>query len=767
MTTPSSDAFEYNDDSVVARVAIDVPSQAITDISQLSTAMAAMRTQLEAISRSQGDWLDYLQQVPVIAERANQAYRDQITQLERIAYIQNELGGSAGGGGGNVSPQTPMRSAGGGAGYSTAAPSGFRDDFAGKTEGMGGGNRGAANSLTDVSGKLQALAGEDPRMLPNAASARGQAVNPSLLGLIGGAAGLFFGQNTGGTGGRGQDAPGRESPQPQSGRTADGQPVPSQGGQPEGSAPQGHPAPSDQSGSGFQQLRDSMWGEVQKGVHGSRVGQILGAMAPSMVDKVFGGGGGGGKPGDGSNVGDQIPLFGLPGGAKGGGIGSKLLKGAGYAGLGLTALKMSQDVGERMTRLNALGSEEGGDYATGLKEDIHARMLGLDPSITSDQARKASQIAMSAGLQGDSRDQLRDMMINNFKDMGVAFGDSAMLAMTNMRGQKLTDENMLATRSSTDATLNVMKELSGDGGNSMALSERLEELKKLTAVLNSLGSGQGNIERSAIGWQEGYKDSTALRGAGSKIIGQTMASGTLLSTVGNKMGVTGYLPNAMPAALEAAGLDDDEITNMAAAEAAKHASSQPKYLNRVAVFQSLMAEQGVELDWPQAKDLYDRVSPGKERPDKKANKTIAGKGQKNQGNWNPIGVIKDLFNAKGPEDMADAITGRHAPSDNAERVLDSFAGADRIPGDQFAPSGQRPRQLPQSAEQAQQRTFSSKGVVSGEVRIVVDQQGRVSAPQVIQLSGTQKAVNAGVGSAQLNNAPASESPGYNPFGGGR
>jgi LemA protein len=95
MTTPGGgpSGFDYTDDSVIARVSFDIPSSAVTDISQITQVMGAMRTQLEAVSRAQEDWLGYLQSVPQIAERANQAFRDLQAQIEgtenRIAVARN------------------------------------------------------------------------------------------------------------------------------------------------------------------------------------------------------------------------------------------------------------------------------------------------------------------------------------------------------------------------------------------------------------------------------------------------------------------------------------------------------------------------------------------------------------------------------------------------------------------------------------------------------------------------------------------------------
>jgi hypothetical protein len=457
---------------------------------------------------------------------------------------------------------------------------------------------------------------------------------------------------------------------------------------------------------------------------------------------------------------------------------------AAKVGLGLggaaAAFNMSQNIGEQVTRFQQLGSQEGGDWVTGLKQDFNARFQALDPFINTDQARTAIALPMQSGFQGESRDELRDLLINNFKELGISFADSMKMAVTDLRGVELTDENVKKSRTSSEAAMNVLKEMSGDGGNTMALEQRTQQMQEMKAILNSMGISQQSAERSAIATQAGFDDSMALRGDGARITGQTLGSESLMSVVGQKYGLGGVLPEAMPSVLEEMGIDPDEARDEAAAWVAKQVSSQPIPANRIAMFKRMMAQQGVELDFQQAKDLYNKVTGGKGKmPSQVGNQRAAELGEKNkQTNWNPISGIVDTllplsqaFNPFSdqklkdvPGDMLDGFMGRHAPSQNADNVYGNFAGAGRVPSDQFAPSGRKSRPTPDSMAQMPQ-TMTTSGQVQGEVRITVDQQGRVTAPPSIQLSGTQKAVNAGAGSAQLNNAPPGEGRGVSNFPG--
>ena len=754
MTTPES--FSYTDDSVIARVAVEVPSQALSDISQLSSAMGAMRTQLEAIARAQGDWLDYLQQIPVIAEKANQAYRDQITQLERISYIQNELGTSGGmGGGANVSPETPMRTSGspGGGGYSTAAPAGYANPFQGMAAGMGGGGGGGAGGGGvpggDIGAQLAAMSANDERMLPNMASARGMATNPALMGTIGAVIAGY------GALGRGNDDPGGMHGTSTGAERGATQPSdPNEGGQ---SIDAEQQRPDTLGGSRvplWRKLADKVGPEVMAGVGATRAGKMIAGLGGAKnLGDLFSGKAADAADAVGADAGGLMGKMGLM---------KKLGLGAVGVGAALKAFDVTQDVGERMTKLQMLGSEEGGDWKTGLKEDVHARAIALDPFINSEESRKAISIPMSQGLKGDSRDEIRDLLINNFKELGMSMAQSASIEFANLRGGKLTDENVLKSRSSNEATLNTMKELAGADGNSMSLSQRTQMLNELTSLLKSSGGNQQSIERSALQWQEGFgNDSMALREGGSKIVGGTMRSNKLMAIAGQKLGVTGMMPGAMEAELTDMGYSETEITELAAGEAAKYVSGLPKRNNRIAAFRSLMADSGVDLDWPEAKDLYDKVTSGKSGTER-ANEIISRQSGKGPS------AKKSRTGAPGSggnQEDADwsASHPGYEPSENAERVGDNFTEAQRQK-DLYAPGGRTPRQLPQSATDVAPRpTMTAQGQVTGEVRITVDQQGRVTAPPTIQLSGQQKAAMAGYGSAQLNNAPPGDPTYYHAY----
>lgn len=757
MTTPES--FEYNDDSVVARVSFDIPGQALNDIGQLTQAMGAMRTQLEAISRAQSDWLGYLNEVPEITERANQMLREQITLLERMSYIQNEIGGSnlVGGGGTGYAGSGP--GAAGGGGYSTAAPQGYVDPWGRGTPGMGmgmaggGGNAGAA---AEVERELRQISGEDPRLEANMASSRGMAVNPALLGMLGGGVAAAIGRgNSKRAGATTRQATSKK-------RDSSSSPDPDEGGAPDTSEPQNIDSEPHEGAPAWQKIT-ALASQILSEGEGGKGGRIK-----DTVGKV----GGLLRGGIGSAVGGAI-------GNKAGGTIKDMLMGmlktpAGAVtagvGAGAAAFGVAQNLGERYTQFQQLGSVQGGDAMTGMKYEAQARIMALNPFITTQQARQAMQMALKEGFRGDNYDTVQDFMIQNFKDLGVSMGQSMELMKSQVKGLS-EDDDQSGVKSDLAETINTMKELSAEGGSS--LPERINQLQEVSEVLASKGFSPESINRSAIGLQEGYGDSMALRDSIGSISNQVADSDMLNVLAGQQVGITGRLPGVTGKALSDAGYDQDEILFMAAKTVAGYASGFPEKIDRIGNFMMMMGQYGVSEianDYEKAEALYDKVT-GEESPVARANNRVARQGKTQTGGGGMRSPSGGPVTSSNP---ADADWNRrhdnYTPSENAAGMAEDFEKAGRgspsfapssaamdqagvaSMASMYSPSGNPTPPIPQSTAQVQQ-TINTQGVVTGEVRITVDQQGRVGAPSVIQLTGTQKAANSGYSSSQLNNAP--------------
>ncbi|QAY09951.1 tape measure protein [Mycobacterium phage Flabslab] len=751
MTSPGG--FEYTDDSVIARLAFDIPAQALTDINQLTKAMSAMATEQEAIARTTGTWLDYLNQVPVITERANQAMRDSITTMERMAYIQNEMGGGLG----NVGV-SPMTGGSGPGGYSTAAPAGYVNPFAGQFFGMGQ----MPQDVAAVQQQLSGIAQQDPRLYANMMAARGQAVNPAILGMVGGAVAGVTGQGgiggVGGGMGYGNSAPGSMSPQgTQTARDSAAPPDPTQSGATTRSEPTSIPAEPHPDAPPWQR---AVMGTV--------------SAAQQIVNETQGSTGRGGN--------NLLGLASAGLGAAGkfasnhpnalGGFGGRLgtvAKGAGLLGAGAWALNKAQDVGETIQKYEQLGAVQGGDWGTGMKYEAQARMLALNPFITTQQARQAMQMALSEGFRGGEYDTVMDYMLSNFKDMGVQFSTSMDYAKNALYSGQTMEQ---AAAGSTDL-LEAMKRLSADGGASF--TTRQETGLQLQSQLVAQGFDVESANRAILGFQEGYGDKKVLQDSMERIGGQIVASPQLMAMTANRLGVHGLLPGALAAGLNEAGFDADELTEEAAGEIARLVSGMPNRLNRIAAFQELMAQNGVMMDWNQAEALYEKVT-GEEKPTERANKRVAEINQNGRSFVDQTGdFLKGLakpFTTGLMGGLTKAVQGDWDeiwPTIKEGNPFSSDQPKKDNMRDEFARAGRAPAELPQTAEQAAQQqaqTVRTEGQVSGEVRITVDQSGRVSAPASIQLTGQQRNAFAGYGSAQVNNPPPGDYNASTGWGGG-
>lgn len=738
MTNPSG-PFEYSDDSVVARVSVDIPNQAVTDISQLTSAMSAMRTELEAIARAQSSWLDYLQQMPTIVEQSNQALRNQITLMERMSYLQGEIGPTGGGDGPSFSGGgAGSREGGGGAAgaYSTAAPAGYRNPFEGMGEGLGRAGGGGEAAAMEA---MQA-AGIDPRAYANAAAARGLPINPAILGAIGatalGAKGVIG--ETGGGGGN-SERMGSQSPQDGNAeRTAGGAPNQNERGQATDSEPQDEPGRSADSAGPMQKAIDAAKEGIQNGIGSGILGKGVG-----MLGKQFGE--------------------------------SKALKGVGLLGAGLVGAHQLQNIGESITEYQQLGSVRGGDYATGLKMELENRIRALDPFVNLPQTREAMQAAYGAGFYGKDVAEVQSMAITNFKELGVSMQDTARMMQYALQGTNSKEEPgaVLEERTKIDAVLNTMKELSADGGASFP--ERQKQLQAALGSLVAMGMDPATVERGQLELQEGYGDERALKDTIGGISQDVMRSPTLATMAGQRLGITG-VPGALPAKFAKAGITDAQVLEIAAGEMARAVQGIAGYEDKIALFQELMNQQiSNPISYETAEALYKKVTGKKAPTEIAAEKMESQATEKNQQKgWNPITGIADtlapIMNARTiedfknlPGDVVDGFMGWNKPSVNAQRANELFAN-DR-PSNQFAPSGSNQVNLPTSAAQMP-ASVNTQGQVTGNITITVNQNGTVSAPQSIQLTGTQKSALTGWGSSQMNNLSPGESHAIPPFGGG-
>jgi len=721
--------FEVGADSVVAKLSVDVPAGSAETLHEINTQAEQLRVNLESVSRSTQSYLDYLREMPQLTEQAAQAQRNLITQLERTSYIQHEMGGLANVGAGPAQGATP---------YSTAAPAGYRDPFQGMTAGM---RSGANQNVAGATSAMEQMMRQDPRMYANMLAQRG--INPAQVGMLGTAAS----PSGGGGAGQGAGTPSSMSPQvTQASRDSSSPPDPNQSGQSMKSEPQTDAAPPTSDSPAWQQAKQQLqnMGRSVMNENKTRGGSLLGvgaSMAGGYLANRFGGGGGGGGGGDGTGLGEP--------GEEGGGGMPRWLKGAGIGALALGANKMFQGGGEQIQKYRNLGAETGGGAIEGAGYEMQARTLALNPFLTLEQSRSIMQQGLRSGYTGKEFETVTHMMAENLKDMNMSASDSMQLFTNSVTigGQSVKDfEQQMKDLKAYSATGYVRGE--------EKIAQNIET-STLTANLGYTGAAAQNLNRTMT---EGYATNPILAKAMPGALGGAEQNDVFLAEQAKAAGIGGALPMEVAFKLndnpELAGKSQTQVIKSMAQRAFN--SSGGDEAKGAALFGYLLKQMGMEMTPNEYRELYrdtlsggDAYQRGKQR---EADARKPGPGIASRIGGAVGGVVnraKQLFGIGGGERMEDQSSNENMG--NAPRVDPN--------NNAFTSQGQPRPSIPNTVAEAQSSRpqITTKGEVTGEVRIVVDQQGRVSAPQKVQLSGSQTAVNHGYGGGTLNNAPPGDS----------
>ena len=62
--------FEYGENTVAARLSIDIPTEGVQSLREITQEISRFRTEMEAAARSQGDFIGFFQTLPSIASQA-------------------------------------------------------------------------------------------------------------------------------------------------------------------------------------------------------------------------------------------------------------------------------------------------------------------------------------------------------------------------------------------------------------------------------------------------------------------------------------------------------------------------------------------------------------------------------------------------------------------------------------------------------------------------------------------------------------------------
>ena len=366
MTQGGGGGFETGADFVAAKVSIDVPSEGIQSLKEISQGIDRFRTATEAAARGSASFIGYLNQMVQAGNMATEANRNLAAQLERTADTQQRM--QTGGTGG--AQQLAM---------SRGAPQGFVDNFAGMGIGMGSQRAPTTPAYSEMQQQIDATQGSDPRKYLSAQAGRSRLLPGELTTVAPGA--TDWGSHA--------DRVGQRERQ-----------------QRDQAAETGSIAPRG----------DDWGGQVSK--YGGLAGNMMNEMAPG---KGFGGMAamaGAGLSALGRRASAAAPSgTGAAGEAaqeatsaessKGGGILgmlAPLLKFAGPVGAaigaGVGALGLVEKGGSMVQGWRNMGNIQGGGSSQGFADDMRIKAMALDPFLSTEQARSVVMAGLTEGYHG-------------------------------------------------------------------------------------------------------------------------------------------------------------------------------------------------------------------------------------------------------------------------------------------------------------------------------------------------------------------------------
>lgn len=467
--TSGGTGIDMGDDYVAARLSIDVPSEGIGQVRELTEAVDRFHTSMQAATRSEADMTRYLDQMASSAKRAAEAQANLTNQISMQMSLTQQV--SAGGG------------------HSSGVPAGvMQQPFSGATAGTGasGFTPGSRQpNPSDVAYQLQANAQQSQLSHLNFAQARGAAdtssisISPASIGAL-----------------ATQIAQREHAMSTQNVKTGGGQ-VPRTPPAHHGGAIDPYDQFQARAGAATGMVGNVMnelgsgtglagiSGMAQHGINAlrSHLGQrAKAANAPSS--------GGGDKGASDPNA---------DGGGEGDGMGGMggLLKGLGIAGgaLGLITggLALVNKGGAMVQGWRNIGAEVGGGSMEGFRASTAARQMAIDPTVSTDEARSRMQLLMSHGynktgaLDDPNSQSALKFMSDNYAKYGMDAAHSMQLLDLSAHNSKISiqtladsmDEMHAAAKNSVlgqdqiqAVALNYAQSMSAQGANpAMALQQ--------------------------------------------------------------------------------------------------------------------------------------------------------------------------------------------------------------------------------------------------------------------------------------------------------
>jgi len=792
--------FTQGDDFVAARVSIDVPTEGIQSLREMSQGIDKFRTSVEAAARSSATFVGYINQLKQAGDVATEAHRNLAAQLERTTDLQQK---SMTGGQGSAAAQLPL---------SRAAPQGFVDSFSGMGAGMGV-RQGTPGGVSD---QIQQQAIDptrqlDPRKYINAQAGRHRVLgsdftSPSEQGPV----------DLDATASRidARDRQQRETAQnAQSGSAA------GMGG---GGDWQRHMSTA-------AGLAGNIMNEMSPG-QGSHMGMARMAMkGVSALGGMLGGGSSrqsAAAPAGGS--GPTAAQAAMDGGAEsmelGGGIGGIIGKAGMVGGAALAGFGLLQKGGSMYQGYKNLGSIRGGGAAEGMETEAGIRSLALNPFLSTEQSRQIIMAGMTEGYSGKQFDTATQFMASNLKDMNIQVSDSVQMLRKNVAegGQSI---------GGLAASLSILKEMSKTG--SMSQADLQQAFKQGTDTEITQGVS-GTIAAQDMTTSLGaWKDDKTLGGNFAQTVsaaGGSAASGAIMQMYSG-MHVPGVNPAAMAGYMSANGMGKAQMTGAALTNMVKslfkdYPKTSKQYWNMIPRFQQLLGmmdpSNPAVSDQSIASEMVEKIRSGGDpaKAGQAAQQKIASEVNGPEGFISDIGqglgalgdTAHDLgkmfvggitgndeafnnarndsfkineqanynFSAEATNPMISNIIGSYGPRgvevggpggwgalDGSKEQVSALASGKmkwRRKGEQG--DGMSLADTPTQRDDSFRTGGGGGGSTNvqfspAQVQIKFDSSGRMTAsPNPIQLTPNQQSVNSGAGSATMNNPPPGDGFGY-------
>lgn len=420
--TPMSGNGPFQDDGdgdVSARLSVDVPQDAVANLNQLMSATHDLRANMEATARAQGDFIEYLKQLPEVMAASEQASERFFTSA--AGNIMSDLGPDS------TPGATPLRR-----GKGSSRNDAVRPDHS-NTPGSGGQQR--------VEQQLNELKENDPRQYANMVAQNGDGRTIHRGGdEVPGRGGGRTGGGGAGTGPGGPTSPPSGPAAPSGpGRTPGGEGPQNSGGIDWAERIQKLQG----SGSGFLNSvlsqtaaggRGSGLDIINAGVGGLRgmaqrhqanvQSQMQDAAARATAEARERG------MDEASTAAHVAQATGRFSGSAG--MAGTLVKGAGVAGAVVGVGLAANQAGEWYQGMRAQGATRGGGAAEGMAFEMGVRTMAMNPFLSTEQSRKIMTSALNEGYTGKEFDTVTDFMADNLKKMNMDVAESVRLLRTNV-----------------------------------------------------------------------------------------------------------------------------------------------------------------------------------------------------------------------------------------------------------------------------------------------------------------------------------------------